>query len=171
MGKINSRQKGARFERTIAHMLREHGFEAERGVQHQGGKDSPDVKCNLLNTHIEAKNVEALNIWNALAQSERDAGESEMPIVIFKRNRSKVYVAMGFEDYIALYKAWESRQADGLLKHAIAIRDFLTDKGCSSTQYWDEDGNEIMHTDIGYFDEGLDELIEYLQGKEKQDNG
>lgn len=113
MGKINSRQKGARFERTIAHMLREHGFEAERGVQHQGGKDSPDVKCNLLNTHIEAKNVEALNIWNALAQSERDAGDNEMPIVIFKRNRSKVYVAMGFEDYITLYKAWEREQNNG----------------------------------------------------------
>lgn len=33
MGKINSRQKGARFERQIAQMLREYGFEAERGVQ------------------------------------------------------------------------------------------------------------------------------------------
>lgn len=108
MGKINSRQKGARFERQIAHMLREHGFEAERGVQHQGGKDSPDVKCNLKNTHIEAKNVEALNIWNALAQSERDAGKDEMPIVIFKRNRSKVYVAMSFEDYMTLYRAYEA---------------------------------------------------------------
>ena len=33
MGKINSRDKGARYERKIAQMLREHGYEAERGCQ------------------------------------------------------------------------------------------------------------------------------------------
>lgn len=110
MPKINSRSKGARFERQIAKMLREYGYEAERGCQHSGGKDSPDVKCNLHKTHIEAKNVEALNIWKALEQSERDAGADEMPIVIFKRNRSKVYVALSFEDYMKLYQAWEKEK-------------------------------------------------------------
>lgn len=107
---MNSRQKGARFERFVAQLLREHGYEAERGQQHSGGKDSPDVKCNLLNTHIEAKNVEALNIWKALEQSEYDAGKDEMPIVVFKRNRSKVYVALRFEDYMTLYKYYEKGQ-------------------------------------------------------------
>lgn len=33
MGKINSRDKGARAEREFAKMLREHGYEAERGCQ------------------------------------------------------------------------------------------------------------------------------------------
>lgn len=110
MPKINSRAKGARFEREVAKMLREYGYEAERGCQHSGGKDSPDVKCNLLKTHIEAKNVEALNIWKALEQSKRDAGEEEMPIVIFKRNRSRVYVALPFDDFMKLYKAWEEKE-------------------------------------------------------------
>lgn len=107
---VNSRAKGARFERELAKMLREYGYEAERGCQHSGGKDSPDVKCNLLNTHIEAKNVEALNIWKALEQSQRDAGEDEMPIVVFKRNRSRVYVALPFEDFMKLYQAWEEKE-------------------------------------------------------------
>ncbi len=107
MKKINSRAKGARYERTIAHMLREYGYEAERGCQHAGGKDSPDVKHNIPNVHIEAKHVENLNIWKALDQSERDAGEGEMPIVIFKRNRSKDYVALKFEDFMKLIKAYE----------------------------------------------------------------
>lgn len=31
MGKINSRDKGARAEREFAKLLRDHGYEAERG--------------------------------------------------------------------------------------------------------------------------------------------
>ena len=107
MGKINSRDKGARYERYLAKRLREYGYEAERGCQHQGGKDSPDVKHNATRLHIEAKAVEHLNIWNALEQSKRDAGENEIPIVVFKRNRSKDYVALPFEEFMELYQAWE----------------------------------------------------------------
>lgn len=104
MGKINSRDKGARYERHIAQVLRDHGYEAERGCQHSGGKDSPDVKHNMPNIHIEAKAVEKLNLWNALAQSEKDAGENEIPIVVFKRNRSKDYVALSLENFIEIFK-------------------------------------------------------------------
>lgn len=110
--KINSRDKGARFERKVAELLREHGYEAERGCQHSGGKDSPDVKHNMKGVHIEAKAVEKLNLWNALAQSERDAGEDEVPIVVFKRNRSGIYVAMPFEEFIEFYQAWEKGQSN-----------------------------------------------------------
>ena len=110
--KINSRDKGARFERRIAKMLREYGYEAERGQQHAGGKDSPDVKHNMPRIHIEAKDVEKLNIWNALEQSKRDAGEDEIPVVMFKRNRTKVYVAMPFEEFMDLFQAWEREQKE-----------------------------------------------------------
>lgn len=106
MGKM-SRNKGARFERQVAQMLREYGYEAERGCQHAGGKDSPDVKTNMPNIHIEAKAVEHLNLWNAIAQSEHDAGEDEMPVVMFKRNRSGVYVTLSFENFMKLYQAFE----------------------------------------------------------------
>ena len=110
MGNINSRNKGARYERHIAQRLREYGYEAERGCQHSGGKDSPDVKHNMHGIHIEAKAVEHLNLWNALKQSETDAGDDEMPIVVFKRNYSKDYVALSFEDFMKLYMAWEKGQ-------------------------------------------------------------
>lgn len=103
MGGKASRDKGARYERHVRDVLRDHGWEAERGCQHAGGKDSPDVKHNLPNLHIEAKAVEKLNLWNALAQSERDAGEGEIPSVIFKRNRSKDYIALPLEDFLKLY--------------------------------------------------------------------
>lgn len=112
MGKIDSRAKGARFERTLAKMIREYGYEAERGCQHSGGKDSPDVKTSMKGIHIEAKDVMKLNIWNALEQSKRDAGEDEVPVVMFKRNRTKVYVAMPFEDFMDFYGAWEKEQSN-----------------------------------------------------------
>ena len=105
--KINSRQKGARGERSFAKMLREYGYEAERGCQHSGGKDSPDVKCNMSRCHWEVKCVEKLNLQKALEQSERDAGENEMPLVAHKKNRGKWYVTMPFDEWIKLYKAYE----------------------------------------------------------------
>jgi len=52
-----------------------------------------------------------------------------------------------------------------LLVHAEAIRDFLSDKSACSVLYWDDNGEEMMHTDIGYFDTGLTDLIEYLKRK------
>lgn len=102
MGKINSRDKGARYERHVAEVICKYDFEAERGCQHSGGKDSPDVKHNIPGIHIEAKAVEKLNIWKALAQSERDAGEDETPTVVFKRNYGKDYIALPFEDFLKI---------------------------------------------------------------------
>lgn len=100
---INSRNKGKRGERHVANILKEHGYDAKRGVQYQGSPDSPDV-VGLPGVHIEVKFTEHLNIWNALAQSERDAGEDEVPIVVFKRNRSKVYAVLEFEELIEIIK-------------------------------------------------------------------
>lgn len=91
-------------------MIREYGFEAERGCQHAGGRDSPDVKTNMKGLHIEAKHVERLNMWDALEQSKRDAGENEVPVVMFKRNRTGVYVAMPFGSFMDFYKAWLKEQ-------------------------------------------------------------
>ena len=105
---INSKDKGKRGERHVAQMLREYGYDAKRGVQYQGSPDSPDV-IGLPKVHIEVKFTEKLNLWNALAQSENDAGADEMPIVVFKRNRSKDYVALKFTDFMELYKAWEGQ--------------------------------------------------------------
>lgn len=104
MGKINSRQKGARGEREFAKMLREYGYEAERGCQHSGGVDSPDVKCNMPNVHWEVKFVEKLNLHNAMEQSKRDAGDGEMPLVGHKRSREEWLVTMRFTDFMDIFQ-------------------------------------------------------------------
>ena len=85
---INSRSKGARFERELAAWLRDtFGVEARRGQQFSGGSDSPDV-IGWPGVHIEAKHVEKLNIETAMLQAERDAAGRAVPVVIHKRNRT-----------------------------------------------------------------------------------
>ena len=49
----------------------------------------------------ECKNQEKLNIWSSLEQAESNSGK-HIPIVIFKRNRSKTYVALEFEKLLEL---------------------------------------------------------------------
>ena len=52
---------------------------------------------------IECKNQEALSIWKCLKQAE-DAGLDEdlKPLLIFKRNKSKIYACLQLEDFLDL---------------------------------------------------------------------
>lgn len=111
MGKA-SREKGKRGERMFAKLLREHGYDAKRGVQYQGSPDSPDV-VGLPGVHAEVKFVEKLNLHSAMEQSKRDAGEDEMPLVAHKRSREEWLVTMRFTDWIKLFKAYEKGQNNG----------------------------------------------------------
>ena len=110
MGKINSRDKGARAEREFAKMLREHGYEAERGCQHSGGKDSPDIKCNMPGCHWEIKHVERLQLDSAMEQSKRDARDNETPTVVHRKNRQKWRITMTLEDFMPFFMAYVEQQ-------------------------------------------------------------
>jgi Holliday junction resolvase len=122
--KINSRAKGARGERAWRDVLRANGFMARRGQQFCGSPDSPDVICEALAClHWEVKNVEKLNIWDALDQARRDAGPSALGVVAFTRNNWPFYVAMRDEiffrilqhtDLEGLARSLEGDGADGL---------------------------------------------------------
>lgn len=102
---MNSRAKGARAERALAKKLREYGFEARRGQQFSGANGDPDV-VGLPGIHIECKHVERLNVWDALAQSKRDARDGEMPVVMHKKNNTEWVVTMPLEDWIDLFRAY-----------------------------------------------------------------
>lgn len=90
MGRM-SRQKGKRGERELAHemnrVLGEH-TNARRGVQYQGGSESPDV-VSALPLHIECKRTETLNAYAALAQANADAPDGVPAIVCHRRNGQK----------------------------------------------------------------------------------
>lgn len=99
---INSRQKGAAFERSIAKILRERGFDARRGQQYSGLQGDADV-IGLPGIHIEAKAVERLDLYGAYEQSMRDSREGEVPVVIHKKNRKQILITMSFSDFLDYY--------------------------------------------------------------------
>lgn len=59
---------------------------------------------------IEGKNQEKLNIWDALEQAECHRPFSfstdwlPVPVVFFRRNRSKMYVALEAESFVRLVR-------------------------------------------------------------------
>jgi Holliday junction resolvase len=99
--RVNSRAKGARGERELAHFLRSRGFEARRGQQNKGGSDSPDVCHDIPGVHIECKRTETLNLYEAMAQAIRDAGPSLAPTVWHKRNNKEWLVILRAEDFLS----------------------------------------------------------------------
>lgn len=97
---MNSRAKGARGERQWRDELRANGYDARRGQQFSGSPDSPDVICDALSwAHFEVKCVERLNIYDAMDQATRDAGQQKTPFVCHKRNFRSFLVTMDGETF------------------------------------------------------------------------
>ena len=81
-----SRDKGVRGEQELAQEIaRLFGVEANRGRQHHGGPESPDVRAAIAGVHWECKRAEQLRLYSALEQAWADAGES-IPVVAHRRN-------------------------------------------------------------------------------------
>ena len=102
---MNSRNKGKRGELEMAAFLRERGFDdARRGQQFKGGHDSPDV-CGVPGLHLECKRVEALQLYPALAQACRDAGDDgAIPVVLHRRSREEWVAILRADDFLAIWK-------------------------------------------------------------------
>jgi hypothetical protein len=111
MGKINSKQKGARGERLFRDLCREEGYtDAHRTQQYCGDNGDADVE-GLPGIHAEVKFVEKLNLRAAMKQSINDRREGEIPIVAHKTSREPWLITMRAEDWFKLYHEWESGQA------------------------------------------------------------
>ena len=99
-----SQRKGANGERELATILRRRGYDMRRGGSLSYG-EIPDL-VGLPNIHIEVKRRERLNIYEAMAQSIRDAARfgDGAPTVFHRRNRSEWLVTMRIEDWLNLYE-------------------------------------------------------------------
>lgn len=93
-----SRDKGKRGERELAKLLNEQfpHLDACRGVQYQGGDDSPDVRVSDDCLHFEIKRVERLNLYQALEQATED-GNGKLPVVLHKKNRKPAVAIVPLE--------------------------------------------------------------------------
>ena len=102
---VNGRQKGVKFERKLANLLKGRGYDCRRGQQYCGANGDADV-VGLDGIHIEAKAVERLIIYDAMNQAIRDAKEGELPAVFHKKNRQPILVTMTLDDWLHLYEGW-----------------------------------------------------------------
>lgn len=103
------KQKGRSHQQYIVRRLLEtfEGLTERDVVSVPMGVNSEDVRLSAEGFRrfpyaVEAKNVEKLNIWAALKQAE--TGRQGVPLLVFKRNRTDVYCALKFEDFLTLIK-------------------------------------------------------------------
>lgn len=113
---INSKQKGARFERELAAYFKRQGYADARRTQQYCGNtgDASDV-VGLPGIHVEAKHQEAMRLYEWMEQAKRDAaagGEGRKPVVFHKKNRAAVLVTMELDDWMSLYVAAMEEKKD-----------------------------------------------------------
>tara|TARA_R100000664_G_C2756408_1_gene144282 strand:- start:3152 stop:3514 length:363 start_codon:yes stop_codon:yes gene_type:complete len=70
------------------------------------GESGEDIKLSpaarkVIPYSFECKNQERLNLWSSLEQAESNA-DDRIPVLIFKRNRSKTYVAIEVDSFLNL---------------------------------------------------------------------
>lgn len=106
---VNSKQKGARFERSLASRFREYGYQARRTAQYCGNTGDASDVVGLPGIHIEAKHQERMQLYDWMAQAKRDsAGSGKLPVVFHKKNNAEILVTMEFDDWMNLYREWEA---------------------------------------------------------------
>ena len=102
---INSKDKGKRGERQWRDKLREHGFQAWRGIQYQGGPDSPDVVCKALSGfHFEVKYTNRLRINEAYKQACVDAKGGKIPVLAHRSNRDSWLITLNSDDFLMILR-------------------------------------------------------------------
>lgn len=77
-------------------------------IRTSGGQTGEDIVFSprargVLPISIEVKCQEALNIWKALQQAE-DNSKDWQPVLIFRRNRSKLYACIEAAELLALLR-------------------------------------------------------------------
>lgn len=106
---VNSKQKGARFERTLASIFRDYGYEARRTAQYCGNAGDASDVIGLPGIHIEAKHQETMRLYEWIAQAKRDSeGTGRLPAVFHKKNNAEILVTMTLDDFMNLYREWEA---------------------------------------------------------------
>jgi hypothetical protein len=105
----SAKAKGRRLQQEVQKIILEHYPTLEKddvkvAIMSESGQDiklSPAARA-VFPYSVECKNVEKLNVWSALKQAEQNAPDGQIPLLVFKKNRSKTYVALPLEDFMNL---------------------------------------------------------------------
>ena len=108
---VNSKKKGARYERELASKFREQGYDARRTAQYCGNTGDASDVVGLPGIHVEAKHQEKMQLYDWMAQAIRDAvagGNGNLPAVFHRKNNAETLVTMRLDDWFRLYREWEA---------------------------------------------------------------
>lgn len=112
----SARDKGARYELELVHILRDfYGYPVRRGYVFQHESDV----IGLQGVHCEVKAVERLNIRAAYKQAVEEALKRAdgVPVVFHHKNRDGWLVTMSLEDFMDFYGGWHDTERDGASAH------------------------------------------------------
>ena len=112
----SARDKGARYELELVHILRDfYGYPVRRGYVFQHESDV----IGLQGVHIECKAVERLNIRKAYKQAVEEALERAdgVPVVFHHKAREGWLVTMSLENFMDFYGGWHDTERDGASAH------------------------------------------------------
>lgn len=109
---VNSKKKGARFERELAGIFRDYGYqEARRTAQYCGNTGDASDVVGLPLIHVEAKHQEQMRLYDWMDQAKRDAAANtagNLPAVFHKKNNHKILVTMELDDWMQIYREYQS---------------------------------------------------------------
>ena len=117
----SSKAKGRRLQNYVRDMLRDVYAESleEDDIKGQTmgmtGEDivrSPAAK-KLCAFSFECKNVERLQIWRAIEQSEANNPDHSSPAIVFKKNGKQPYVAIPFTTFCDMLQLEEDTRKNG----------------------------------------------------------
>jgi len=110
---VNSKQKGARFERELASKFRDYGYEdSRRTAQYCGNTGDASDVVGLPGIHVEAKHQERMSLYDWMDQAKRDSkGTGNLPVVFHRKNHAEILVTMQFDTFMELYKEYEISKA------------------------------------------------------------
>ena len=116
MGKINSKQKGARFELQLATMFRAFGYaDARRTAQYCGNTGDASDVVGLTGIHVEAKSQETMRLYDWMSQAKRDSENTgNLPAVFHKKSHADILVTMTMDDWMRLYEAYRAALVEDL---------------------------------------------------------
>jgi len=105
-----SKEKGKRFERTVANLFKAAGFEARRSVQYKGTATSQDVEAETpIPLNVECKYVKALNIRKAYARTVLDGDPTATSIVVHAKPNEIPLCTLSFENFLMILNLLKER--------------------------------------------------------------
>lgn len=107
---INSKKKGARFERQLSSLFREYGYEdSRRTAQYCGNTGDASDVVGLPGIHVEAKHQERMQLYDWIEQAKRDSKDTgKLPMVFHKKNNHEILVTMQLDAFMTIYREYEA---------------------------------------------------------------